>query len=239
MLNLFQKKDQIFEDIILDRLGDPIKVKVRTSKRAKHFAIRIKALGPEIVLPNSDIKTAYKFLLERESWIRKKLHLSQKKPKSENVIPIFGKEYNIKYIDDDFYDVKFEGENIEIYSSKSHHKKTLMKYLKDRILHEIKPIVQDISEVYDLPFSKIRIMNNKTKWGSCSSEGVLSFHWRMIFAPKNILHYLIIHEMCHIVHMNHSKDFWNMVESIDPDYKASRLWLKKHGMLLHTYLEPC
>lgn len=237
MLNLFQKKDINFDDIILDRLGEPIVVKVRYSNKARHFSIRIKGHIPELVLPNSDINTAHKFLLEKESWIRRKLHLSKKAQVKQNVIPIFGKEYNIKYIDADYYDVRIEGDDLEIYSSKSHHKKTLLKYLKDKIEKEIKPIVHDISETYNLPFSKIRIMNNKTKWGSCSSHGILSFHWRMIFAPKNILHYLIIHEMCHIKHMNHSKDFWNMVESMDSDYKASRLWLKRNGSLLHAYLE--
>lgn len=236
MLNLFQKKGQIFDDIILDRLGDPISVKVRHSFKARHFSIKIRGSQPELVLPNSDIKTAHRFLLEKESWIRKKLHLSKKIQVKQNVMPIFGKEYNLQFIDSNCYDIKFEGSNLEIHSNKNHHKKTLLKYLKDRILLEIKPIIHDISENYNLPFSQIRIMNNKTKWGSCSSKGVLSFHWRIIFAPKNILHYLIIHEMCHITHMNHSKDFWDMVESIDPDYKKSRLWLKRNGALLHAYL---
>lgn len=236
MLNLFQKKAENYDDIILDRLGDPISVKVRRSKKARHFSIKIRGSSPELVLPNSDINTAYKFLLEKESWIRRKLHLSKKIQVKQDVIPIFGKEHNLKFIDADFYDIKFNGDNLEIYSRGNHHQKTLLKYLKEKIEKEIKPIVQDISEVYNLPFDRIRIMNNKTKWGSCSSKGILSFHWRMIFAPKNILHYLIIHEMCHIKHMNHSKEFWNMVGSIDPDYKASRLWLKKNGALLHAYL---
>ena len=70
MLNLFQKKVLNFDDIILDRLGEPVVVKVRHSKKARHFSIRIKGHIPELILPNSDINTAHKFLLEKESWIR-------------------------------------------------------------------------------------------------------------------------------------------------------------------------
>lgn len=241
MLNLFRRKAvteiKKFDDIILDRLGEPIFVKVRVSRKAKHFFIKVSHMGPELILPNGDITTAHKFLLSKEVWIRSKLHISKKQKIKENIIPILGREYEVKYIDANFYEVRFNNDSIEIYSTKSHHKKTLIKYLKDRALFEIKPIIEDIAENYNLAFSNIRIMNNKTKWGSCSSDGILSFHWRIIFAPKNILHYLIIHEMCHIKHMNHSQDFWNMVGSIDPDYKTSRFWLKRNGALLHSYLE--
>ena len=149
---------------------------------------------------------------------------------------ILGKKYKIEHICADHYKVELGDAHIKVYSTENHHNKTLIKFLKDKLLVEIKNIVLDIAENYNLSYSKIRIMNNKTKWGSCSSKGVLSFHWRMIFAPQNVLHYLIIHEMCHLVHMNHSKDFWNLVQSMDDDYKSSRLWLKKNGALLYAYL---
>lgn len=81
-------------------------------------------------------------------------------------------------------------------------------------------------------YQRIVIRDQKTRWGSCSSKGTLSFNWRLMLAPPRVLDYVVVHELCHITHMNHSKDFWNKVESIMPDYKIYRDWLKKNGSTL-------
>lgn len=78
-------------------------------------------------------------------------------------------------------------------------------------------------------YTHITIRDQKTRWGSRSSSGTLSFNYRLMYAPLKVLDYVVVHELCHITHMNHSKDFWNMVASILPDYKESRDWLKEHG----------
>ena len=78
-------------------------------------------------------------------------------------------------------------------------------------------------------YTKITIRNQKSRWGSCSSRGTLSFNYRLMLAPPEILDYVVVHELCHLRHMNHSKDFWLMVESILPDYKNARRYLKEHG----------
>ena len=82
-------------------------------------------------------------------------------------------------------------------------------------------------------YTKITIRDQKTRWGSRSSSGTLSFNYRLMYAPLKVLDYVVVHELCHITHMNHSKDFWNMVASILPDYKESRNWLKEHGKELN------
>ncbi len=88
-------------------------------------------------------------------------------------------------------------------------------------------------------YTSITIRDQKTRWGSCSSSGTLSFNYRLIFAPPAILDYVVVHELCHLTHMNHSRDFSNMVESVLPDYKERRQWLKEHGQELNllTFLE--
>lgn len=78
-------------------------------------------------------------------------------------------------------------------------------------------------------YSSISIRNQKTRWGSCSSKGGLNFNWRLMLAPPNVLDYVVVHELCHLTHMNHSKEFWDCVSSILPDYKVLRKWLKDHG----------
>ena len=75
----------------------------------------------------------------------------------------------------------------------------------------------------------IRIKDQKTRWWSCSSLHNLNFNWRLIMAPAEVLDYVVVHELCHLTHMNHSRDFWNMVEEVMPDYRVHRKWLKDNG----------
>lgn len=83
-------------------------------------------------------------------------------------------------------------------------------------------------------YNKITIRDQKSRWGSCSSNGTLSFNYRLMLAPPRVLDYVVVHELCHLTHMNHSADFWNMVASILPDYKEYRKWLKENGHTLHV-----
>lgn len=78
-------------------------------------------------------------------------------------------------------------------------------------------------------YTSITIRDQRSRWGSCSSRGTLSFNYRLMFAPPKVLDYVVVHELCHLTHMNHSKDFWNMVTGIMPDYKVYKQWLKEHG----------
>ncbi len=78
-------------------------------------------------------------------------------------------------------------------------------------------------------YQRISIRDQKTRWGSCSSKGTLSFNWRLMLAPPAVLDYVVVHELCHLTHMNHSAAFWQKVESVCPDYRAARKWLKDHG----------
>ncbi|WP_375359381.1 M48 family metallopeptidase [Candidatus Tisiphia endosymbiont of Neophilaenus lineatus] len=103
------------------------------------------------------------------------------------------------------------------------------------VLLETTKLATLLAKEHNINFTKIKI-NNKGKWGSCSSKAVLAFNWHLIFAPKKILKYLVTHEICHIIEMNHSPRFWNLVAILYPDYKLARLWLKEHGNTLHQYL---
>lgn len=78
-------------------------------------------------------------------------------------------------------------------------------------------------------YNRITIRDQKTRWGSCSARGTLSFNWRLMLAPPTIADYVIVHELCHLTYMNHSADFWQKVESVYPDYRTARKWLKDHG----------
>ena len=87
---------------------------------------------------------------------------------------------------------------------------------------------QQLGVTYD----RIRIANQKTRWGSCSSKGTLSFNWRLMLAPPKVLEYVVVHEVCHLKEMNHSPGFWKLVEEFMPDYKEYKKWLKENGNTL-------
>ena len=78
-------------------------------------------------------------------------------------------------------------------------------------------------------YDRIRIAGQKTRWGSCSSNKTLSFNWKLMLAPPGVLDYVVVHELCHLKHMDHSREFWAAVESVMPDYRERRRWLKEHG----------
>ncbi len=92
--------------------------------------------------------------------------------------------------------------------------------------------VQHYAELIGVTYKKVTIRNQKTLWGSCTSDGNLSFNCLIMKAPESVRDYVIVHELCHRKEMNHSKAFWKCVESVLPDYKTSRKWLKEEGAVL-------
>jgi hypothetical protein len=84
----------------------------------------------------------------------------------------------------------------------------------------------------DVSPGRVTIRNQKTRWGSCSSKGNLNFNWRLMMAPPEVIDYVVVHELCHLIALNHSKKFWNQLSAILPDYRVRKDWLKKNGARL-------
>ena len=92
--------------------------------------------------------------------------------------------------------------------------------------------VQWYAAKHSFQYKGIKITSARTRWGSCSSIGRLSFAWRLVMAPIPVIDYVVIHELMHLQVQNHSKKFWNRVEAIIPDYKERMGWLEQNGHLL-------
>lgn len=104
-----------------------------------------------------------------------------------------------------------------------------IKALGERALKAIPLKVEDLAQMLGVSYGRITIRNQVSRWGSCSAKGNLIFNCLLMLCPDKVVEYVIIHELCHRKHMNHSKDFWAMVEKYCPEYKVQRNWLKENG----------
>ena len=88
------------------------------------------------------------------------------------------------------------------------------------------------AEQNHLKYNKVRISSARTRWGSCSSKGTLSFSWRLVMAPLEVIDYVVVHELTHTIQPNHSAKFWQQVAAVLPEYTRRRQWLKQNGLKL-------
>lgn len=120
--------------------------------------------------------------------------------------------------------------------SKEQQAKALSEALEKWMIRDFESRLDDrlrhYSSIIGVTYKAVRIKSQKSRWGSCSSKSNLNFNWRLILAPDWILDYVIVHELCHLKHLNHSKDFWNTVGLYIPDYKTAVEWLKQNGTAL-------
>jgi len=99
----------------------------------------------------------------------------------------------------------------------------------------IEAVAAEESARLDLHPKKITIRDQKTRWGSCSTSGTLSFNWRLVIGPEHALRYVVVHELVHIEHHNHSRKFWNALTEALPDWKYSAQWLRRNERALTAY----
>ena len=104
-------------------------------------------------------------------------------------------------------------------------KKVFEEWYKKQAHETIIPRVRELGAAYKLSFNTLRITSATTRWGSCSGKRNLSFSWRLMMAPREVIDYVILHELTHLTHMNHSQRFWNALEQICPQYRAHKKWL--------------
>jgi predicted metal-dependent hydrolase len=106
------------------------------------------------------------------------------------------------------------------------------RWYRRRAREEVAPLLDEAVDALGVDYASVRIANQRTRWGSCSTTGAMSFNWRLLLAPPEILEYVVWHEACHLVHMDHSRRFWSLLERHLPDYRTPRRWLKVNGATL-------
>lgn len=180
------------------------------------------------------------FVKRKQDWISRKMDEAGSRaapPRREfpdrETLLYLGQHYKIQVVDSTGIYVQFHGGKFYIpkqtlpYAArfvKIWYKKEALKVIRERCLH--------FSKIFGFAPGAVRMSNAEKRWGSCGPGGTLNFSWKLVMAPPGIIDYIVVHEMAHILHPNHSSLFWATVEVILPDYRSSRKWLKENGHLL-------
>jgi len=113
-------------------------------------------------------------------------------------------------------------------------KSRIFRFLKKSAKEDLTFYVEHHCQLLNVKAKRISVKDTRSRWGSCTSDGNLSFSWRLVCAPPDVLNYVAAHECAHLLEMNHSKRFWAHVERCMPDWQLYRFWLDKHGSELHA-----
>lgn len=212
--------------------------KIQRSSRTKNLKIKIDQHGNIVVSAPYYVTTkeCKHFVDKHTEWINstlqkikvRNIEIIKIKNEMEGKIQYLGKLYTTQ-TDNSIKEPYILNSNEVILKNNNHE--IFYKNEAKRIVIEK---CQKIAPFYNVSYKKIRFASQKTRWGSYSTSGTLSFNYNLIKAPSSIIEYVVIHELCHILHHNHSKNFWNEVSKLCPDYMEKRAWLKKNSILLSS-----
>jgi predicted metal-dependent hydrolase len=200
--------------------GRAVDIPVRVSRRARKLTIHVDAHhNVEIVVPPRTRQDEIDSLLfEHRAWLERQLA----KPR---------KEFQLGLQRDDVVWIGGLALRTPPVSS-------LDAWYRDQARVEIERAVKRESRRLGVEVQSLAIRDQRTRWGSCTRAGALSFNWRLILAPPAILVYVVVHELCHILRHDHSPEFWELVAKHRPTYAEERAWLRDHGPELLAYQVP-
>lgn len=223
---------------------------IRINKRLKQARLLINAEdGLVVETPQSISETTAKNLIQNKSeWVEKTLRLLQKKEISKKArleisgsgLLIFGIEKKIQINGNQKRPFIFENKSTLFIgikgstASKQEIKNQLETYLKQRAKTVLAKRTKALCR-QNFKINKVTIKDQKSRWGSCSSDLNINLSWRLIMAPPYVCDSIIIHELCHTKHLNHSKKFWDLVDHFDRHRKKADQWINDHGSILHRW----
>lgn len=152
------------------------------------------------------------------------------------ILPTFGRNYRLKILRGTDGEVKLKGGYLEVGLSKKPKdgdiRNALVEWYEQHALERLIEKTKRYAGIMGVTPHLISVRDYKSRWGSCSSKGEISYNWRIIIAPHHIVDYVVVHELCHLKHPNHSPAYWKSVKREISDYEVCRRWLKEHGSSL-------
>jgi hypothetical protein len=227
--NNLKKKTEFLENVRI----------IRTFKRFKTITIRVKKGEPEILCPHFTSKSFLQRLIKkRTGWIKNKMREYSKLEEEINQIDngyvkVWDRDLKLIYKNGkrQNFELKRDRLVITLNGQKEIDKKRLIRdWLKSEAEKYLKKRLVFLSKKVDIDFNTLKIKSYISRWGSCSNRGEICLNWKLMMLPKEIIDYVIIHELVHILVPNHSKKFWNKVSEKDRTFQEKREWLRKNGM---------
>ena len=229
---------------MIDGFKFPVEV-IRTDRK-KSASIYLDGERIKVRVPKSLSDSRVRDLIEKKSsWIKRKLKeavlTAPPKPKefvSGETFSYLGRNYRLKVLSGDPPSLKLRGGYLE--ASTSGSPKTREEEVRSLLLGWYRKHAQERLEEKTHRYAKIlqvepncvSVKDYKSRWGSCSTTGDISYNWRIVMAPHRIVDYVVVHELCHLLEHNHSAIYWRQVERIIPDFQECRKWLKQNSKRL-------
>lgn len=224
--------------------GREIPVAVVRSQRARRYVLRLRADGlARLTIPRSgSAREAWEFAQRQGAWLERQLQELASRPSRSTEwrigteILFRGERAVCTAVTNDIpafaNAIRLADEIIPIADTTSDLRPAIEKHLRALAAKELPARTLEFAALHQLSVRRVTVRAQRSRWGSCSFKGVISLNWRLIQTPPFVRDYIILHELMHLRQMNHSARFWREVESVCPDYRTAKLWLKENPGLL-------
>ena len=221
----------------LDLPHGPTPVVWRRSARARRVSLRIdpRAAAVVVTLPARAARSAgLRLLTDHSAWVESKLAAL---PPSLGfvdgaAIPISGDLHLVRHVPRGRGGAWLEAGEIHVAGDAAFLSRRVTDLLRAEARRVLAALVTQVSVQTGLRPSKLAIRDTRSRWGSCTADGTVMFNWRLVMAPPGVQHYVVVHELAHLRHMNHGAAFWALVRANSPEMEAYMAWLKRHGVSL-------
>ena len=216
-------------------------IAIRVSPRARRLSLRVDAAtrGVELVLPRRfAADAAIGFVARHRGWIAARVAAMPPPLRLADgaTVPIFGVPHRIRRITAPAAaPVTIADGAILVRGDPVHLPRRITDHLKALARRDFAARARTLAARLGKDVTRVGVRDPKSRWGSCSSKGALSFSWRLVFAPEPVVQYVVAHEVAHLVEMNHGPRFWSVVASLVPDSAGPRAWLRRHRAELLAY----
>ena len=226
-----------------------LEIKIKKNKRAKHLWLKADIYGVYVVAPlNYSMKKIHNFIQNKRKWILKTSEYYRKLREGYgeenlaiNTIPFLGTTYGLQVVKDTTSSSSSSSstvisDNLKLITFHVTDRRKYKHNIKEWYRRQTAQIVAEhlpvISKKLDLHYNKVSIKSQTSRWGSCSKNRNLNFNLLLAALPIKVIDYVITHELIHLIELNHSKRFWNLVASAYPEYKKYKEWLNRYGPLI-------
>jgi predicted metal-dependent hydrolase len=230
-------------EIVFEKTVYP--VRLRRHRQARRYTLRIHAASRDVVITmplRGSVRDATIFARKHGGWIAARMaRLPEAAPFGDGtIVPLRGELHRIVHSPQTrgtvWIEIDANGKRLLCVAGQAPHVgRRVEDFLKREAKRDLEAASRRAAEKFGVAIRRVSVRDQASRWGSCSSTGVLSYSWRLILAPSFVLDYLAVHEVAHLLEMNHSPRFWRLVKEHCPDTARAKAWLDAHGSDLHRY----